>query len=121
LLLQIQAWGAVSESRRRRLKGSALGVLLLGLFTKECTITAPVMLVLMDVIVCRSSWRQAVGRNRALLACLPIIPLHVLLISWVQKSGDLDPYALRPLPPPSWHRDRCGADAWSAQWPENSH
>jgi len=90
MLLQIQAWGETDPRSRRWRKGSALGVLLLGLFTKECTIAAPVMLVLIDTLVCHTHWRQALWRNRALLACLPIIPLHVVLISWVQNAGALD-------------------------------
>ncbi len=90
LLLQIHAWGEPDRLIRRCLKGCALAVLLLGMFTKECTITAPVMLVMIDMLVCRTRWRRAFWRNRALLACLPIIPLHVLLISWVQNSGALD-------------------------------
>jgi protein O-mannosyl-transferase len=90
LLLQIHAWGEPDRHIRRWLKGSALGVLLLGMFTKECTITAPVMLVIIDIFVCRTNWRHAISRNRALLACLPLIPLHVLLISWVQNSSALD-------------------------------
>lgn len=90
MLLQIHAWGEPDPRRRRWWKVSALGVLLLGMFTKECTLTAPVMLVLIDMLVCRTNWRRALWRNRALLACLPIIPLHVLLISWVQNAGTLD-------------------------------
>jgi hypothetical protein len=90
MLLQIRAWGEIAPRRRRWWKGSALGVLLLGLFTKECTLTAPIMLVLIDIVVCHTNWREALWRNRALLACLPIIPLHVLLISWVQNAGALD-------------------------------
>lgn len=90
MLLQIHAWGEPDPRRRLGFKAGALGVLLLGMFTKECTITAPVMLVLIDMLLCRTNWRRALWRNRALLACLPIIPLHVLLISWVQNTGTLD-------------------------------
>lgn len=90
LLLQICAWSDVHEARRQKWGWAALWTLLLGLFTKECTITAPFMLVLIDVMICRTHWRDALRRNRLLLACLPIIPLHVMLISFVQNAGSLN-------------------------------
>ncbi|MBX7209005.1 MAG: tetratricopeptide repeat protein [Verrucomicrobiaceae bacterium] len=66
--------------------GSVLAVLL-GMQTKECTFTAPFMAVLIDHIVLGARLRTAAWRALPLLACLPVVPVLVILVATAQNDG----------------------------------
>ncbi len=88
LWLHFEAADAHSITRSRRMVGASVVVILLGMMTKECCVTAPVMAVLLDVVVRRSPWRDAVKCGLPLLLCLPVVPGLVLLTTWAQHQGD---------------------------------
>lgn len=67
----------------------AVAALLLGMLTKECTVTAPIVAVLLDVIVLDRPWRVAVKRAVPLLCCLPVVPLLVLFAGWAMQASSL--------------------------------
>lgn len=66
--------------------GSVLA-LVLGMQTKECTFTAPVVALLLDGMLVRTPWRIALKRALPLLLCMPIIPVLVVLVAWAQNGG----------------------------------
>lgn len=66
-------------------RAGATVLLLLGMLTKESTITAPVMAVLIDVLLIRTGFRHAVKKALPLLLCLPVIPSFMLLVAWAQN------------------------------------
>lgn len=69
------------------LRTSAVAVVVLGMLTKECVFTAPLMAVLIDRLVNGTRIRQALVRALPLLMCLPIIPILVILTSAAQHEG----------------------------------
>ena len=80
----------VSDTRWRvSLKIGAVVCALLGMFTKECVVTLPVMAVMLDSLVRHTPWRQALRKAVPLLLCLPVVPVMVLAISWAQNGGAL--------------------------------
>jgi Flp pilus assembly protein TadD len=85
LLLYFAADGIESKTRRVLLRASAVLVLLLGMLSKECTITAPVIAVLIDIGLLRTPWRAALKKGLPLLLCLPLIPLLLALVAWAQR------------------------------------
>jgi len=72
------------------LKACAVLVMILGMLTKECSVTAPIMAVLLDSIIFGTALRLAAWRALPLLLCLPIIPGLVMLTSAAQHDGVLD-------------------------------
>jgi hypothetical protein len=98
------------ESKRRRLLlGTSVLMLILGMLTKEDLFTAPLMVVLLDWLMLGQFFKKAFWRARWLLACLPLIPLLVMLTSWAQNGGDwslwkaLNIVNLRNQPWSPWH------------------
>ena len=85
LLLYFAADEIESTTRRRLLRVGAMVVMLLGMLSKECTVTAPVVAVLIDVGVLKTSWRAALKKGLPLLLCLPVIPTLLALVTWAQK------------------------------------
>lgn len=79
---------SVTATRSLALRLSGAGVLLAGMLTKECTFTAPLIAVMLDVVVRGSTLRGALRRAVPLLVLLPVIPVLVLLVSWAQNGGD---------------------------------
>lgn len=82
---------ASCEERSRRkawLIAGSVTAMLLGMMTKECTVTAPLMAVFLDVIVRRTPWKVAAKRGLPLLLCLPVVPGLVLLTTWAQHHGE---------------------------------
>ena len=77
------------EARRSRsvLRLASVVTLVLGMLTKECTVTAPVVAVMLDWLVMRSSLPKALRSALPLLICLPIIPSLVILTAWAH-NGD---------------------------------
>ena len=77
------------QSRHRSwLIAGSVTAMLLGMMTKECTVTAPLMAVFLDVIVRRTPWKVAAKRGLPLLLCLPVGPGLVLLTTWAQHHGE---------------------------------
>lgn len=76
-----------SSAASLMLRLSAAGVIVTGMLTKECTFTAPVMAVMLDILVRESGWKKALKNAVPLLLTLPIIPALVMLISWAQNDG----------------------------------
>ena len=62
--------------------------LLLGMGTKEFLVTAPLLLVLADVLVLGSPLRTVLRRAWPHLLLLPVLPAMVILTSWAQTGGD---------------------------------
>lgn len=69
------------------LRAGSVLALILGMQTKECTFTAPMIALLLDCVLLRSPWRQAFKRALPLLLCLPVIPVLVMLVAWAQNDG----------------------------------
>lgn len=90
LWLYFASMHASSKTGRLMLRASAVVVVVLGMLTKECTFTAPLMAVLIDCIVSGARLRAALMRALPLLLCLPIIPALVILTSAAQHSGQFD-------------------------------
>ncbi|HEY1050428.1 MAG TPA: hypothetical protein VGE39_11755, partial [Prosthecobacter sp.] len=67
-----------SRAGRVVLRVVAVAVLLAGMLTKECTFTAPLVAVMLDILVLGTRWRTAARRAWPLLLCLPLIPALVL-------------------------------------------
>lgn len=90
LCLHVASLENVSRQRVRWLRSGAAVVMLLAMLTKECSIVVPLLAVMLDALVLRSPWRLAVKRALPLLACLPLIPLLVLMTSAALTGGGLD-------------------------------
>lgn len=88
LWLYFESSEATSSGHRRLWVAGSVTAMLLGMMTKECCVTAPVMAILLDVVVRRTPWRQALKRGVPLLLCLPLVPGLVLLTTWAQHNGD---------------------------------
>ena len=71
------------------LTGAAVVTLLLGMLTKECTITAPFLAVFLDRLMIGTPTRKALTRAIPLLLCVPLIPSLVLLVAWGRGNGVL--------------------------------
>lgn len=72
---QCRGWG------RMPLRSLSILTLVLGMLSKEIVFTAPILMVLTDVLLLRTSWRSALSRARAALLCLPLIPLLLVLVT----------------------------------------
>ncbi len=79
---------ATSRSGRRMLRTLAVALVMLGMLTKECVFTAPLMAVMIDSLVNGTRLRTAVARALPLLLCLPIVPVLVILTSVAQHDGE---------------------------------
>jgi tetratricopeptide (TPR) repeat protein len=66
------------------MRAGAVVVMLLGMLSKECTVTAPVVAVLIDIGLLRTPWRVALKKGLPLLLCLPVIPTLLALVAWAQ-------------------------------------
>lgn len=66
--------------------GSA-ALLFLGMFAQEGVVTAPVLLLAMELILFRSTLRAALARCWPHLALLPVIPILVCLVQMGQSQG----------------------------------
>ena len=87
LCLYFASLSAASRTRAWVLRASAVVAVVLGMLSKECTFTAPIMAVVIDALVNGTRLRCALRRALPLLLCLPIIPALVLLTSAAQHSG----------------------------------
>lgn len=109
LCLYFLSLDASSGRARLILRVAATVSLLAGMLTKECTFTAPLMAVLLDVVVRGARLRTAAWRALPLLLCLPVIPALVILTSMAQNGGRFDLEAVfnivnsRDRPLNHWH------------------
>lgn len=87
LWLHFLALQANSRLAGRLLEGGAVVAILLGMQTKECCFMVPFMAVLWHHLVGRASWRKAGRSAWPLLACTPLIPFLVVLLSVAQNQG----------------------------------
>lgn len=76
---------AASHSQRTLRRAGATVLLLLGMLTKESTITAPVMALVIDAMLLRTPVREAIKKALPLLLCLPVIPGLMMLIAWAHN------------------------------------
>lgn len=97
------------QPARVRWRVLSVAASVLGMLTKECAATLPVMAVLLDVVVLRTPMKAALRRGASLLITLPVVPLMVLLATWAQHEGELTwgnaMYVAnsRHQPIPHWH------------------
>jgi Tfp pilus assembly protein PilF len=87
LWLYFNSLHAASQSHRWMLRTSALLLLVLGMMTKECVFTAPIMAVLIDCLLNGTRLVLALKRALPLLLCLPLIPGLVTLIAMARNGG----------------------------------
>ena len=90
LWLYFASWNAATKAGRRLLLASSVVPLVLGMLTKECVFTAPLVAVLIDRVINDTPLRAAARRAWPLLLCLPIIPALVILTSMAQHSGQFN-------------------------------
>jgi Flp pilus assembly protein TadD len=86
LLLYLRAGEVYSTRQARWLTAASVVTVLLGMLTKECVFTAPVVAVLIDRLVLGREWKPAIRRALPLLAAMPLIPVLVLLTAWAQHG-----------------------------------
>lgn len=87
LWLYFTSLHTASRTHRRLLLTSAVLLLVLGMLTKECVFTAPLMAVVIDRLVNGTRLVSALRRALPLLLCLPIIPGLVILTSMARHEG----------------------------------
>jgi Tfp pilus assembly protein PilF len=80
---------AASNVHRLALRLFSVIALLLGMMTKECVFTAPVMAVVIDILVHGTRPVAALKRALPLLLFLPLIPTLVFLTAAAQNQGSL--------------------------------
>ncbi len=90
LWLHFAAGFVVRPTPRLALRTAATVAMVLGMLSKECCFTAPVIAVLLDWLVVRTPLKLAVRTALPLLLCLPIIPILVVLTAWTQNGGALN-------------------------------
>lgn len=90
LLAHFSANTVQTRARRWVLRGGAVIATVLGMLTKECTFTVPLMAVLLDWLLMGETLKKSLRKAAALLLCLPIIPVQVMLVSWAQNDGVFD-------------------------------
>ena len=71
-------------------RAAAVLALMLGMLSKESVVTAPVLIVVGDLLLFRESFRVVLRRSWLYLLTLPLLPMLVLLVSKVQHHGGLD-------------------------------
>jgi Flp pilus assembly protein TadD len=86
-LLHLRGHAAEGRAGRTAARAGAFLSLVAGMLTKEFLVTAPVVLVLADVLVLGLSVRTALRRSWLLFLALPIVPVMVLLTSWAQAGA----------------------------------
>jgi len=89
LCLYFASLQAAARVARSALRAASVAALLLGMLSKECVFTAPVMAVCIDWLVNRAPLRTALWRALPLLAFMPLIPLLVILIAAAQHGGHI--------------------------------
>jgi Tfp pilus assembly protein PilF len=87
LVLHFAASAVGARHWRWSLRAGSVLALILGMQTKECAFTAPMIALLLDCVLLRAPWRSALRRALPLLLCLPIIPALVMLVAWAQNDG----------------------------------
>ena len=85
--LHFSAFDTEDLKRRRWPRSLSVIVLVLGMLTKECTVTAPVMIVFIDAMLRGVSWQVALRRGLPLLLCLPLVPGMVMLATWLSITA----------------------------------
>lgn len=92
LALVLYFWAATLPAKgwRWTVRGGAVLVTLLGMLTKECNFTVPVMAVALDWVVRGTPLRGTLKHALPMLLCMPLIPVQVLLVSWAQNDANLD-------------------------------
>lgn len=68
---------------------ASVATLLAGMMTKETVLTAPLILLAMELIILKTSWKLSVRRTLPHLLCLPYIPSLVMVTSAAQSSSHL--------------------------------
>ena len=87
LVLYFNAFVVSKQVWRWALVAASVVALALGMQTKECAFTAPLIALLIDGLFLRTPWKIAAKRALPLLACMPIIPVLVVLVAWAQNGG----------------------------------
>jgi protein O-mannosyl-transferase len=88
-LLYLKALSIESPALRRKWKITACGLLLLGVMSKECPATAPVILVLYDCLLLRRKWWVCVKDILPMFGATLLVPVMVLLIALHQQKDGL--------------------------------
>lgn len=79
------------ENRRvTRFRIAAGLVMLLGMLTKECSVVTPVLVLMVEMVVLGTRWKEALRRTVPLLVSLPVIPVLILMASSALNGGVFD-------------------------------
>lgn len=89
LWLHLLANGTEGRGRRIMLRAASIVAAVLGMLSKESTVTAPVMAVLLDWLIMGTAWRTAARRALPLLLSMGIVPGLVLFTTWAENNGRL--------------------------------
>jgi len=81
LLFYLHSRLSVAGGKRLLYYSASLCALVLGMLTKEFTFTAPFSLIAMEMVLFRARWREALMRIGGHLACLPLIPIALFILS----------------------------------------
>lgn len=65
-------------------------VMLLGMLTKECSVVTPVLVLMVEMLVLGTRWKEAFRRALPLLVSLPVIPVLILMASTALNGGNFD-------------------------------
>jgi hypothetical protein len=83
----LRAMDATSKNARVAWQSASLLALILGMLTKEVVFTAPIMMVLLNIVVFRKTLLQSLRNTIPQICCLPIIPLMMIMV----ERGDQIP------------------------------
>lgn len=87
ILLHLAAIEAGTKFKSRLLTAASVAALLLGMMTKECVVTAPLMLLTVHIVMLKRSFWQAIRRTAPHLLCMIIVPAKVLFVSQAKSPG----------------------------------
>ncbi len=81
MLLYLRSTEEIAGNARRYFYAGSIVTLTMGLLTKEIVFTAPIALLMLEVILLRRPWRGAIKRLAPHFLCMSIIPLQVIRVS----------------------------------------
>jgi tetratricopeptide (TPR) repeat protein len=87
ILLHFRSCDATGRRARELWRVASVAALIFGMLSKEICFTAPVMVVLLDMLVMGTAWRTALRRTLPLLACMPLIPWILLAAAHAMGNG----------------------------------
>ncbi len=89
ILLYLDARAAGPGTKRKVLQVGAVAALVCGMLSKEIAFTAPLVLLLLELVIFGSRLKDAVRRTAVQLACLPLLPVMIVIMATAQGAGTL--------------------------------